>query len=106
MLFGQPELADKVANLKQLEQRIAIKCHLDRFDRSEMEKYVVHRLSVAGRKDPVFGDDACDAIHGYSDGIPRRINHVCDLALLTGFGRKADGIDRGIVDAAIEDFGL
>ncbi|MFC1671884.1 ExeA family protein [Planctomycetota bacterium] len=106
LLIGQPELAGKISNLKQLEQRIAIKSHLDRLNGAETVSYIQHRLSVGGRTGPVFREDACEAILRYSDGIPRRINHVCDLSLLTGFGRKAKGIDRDIVDAAIADFGL
>lgn len=106
LLLGQPELAGKVSNLKQLEQRIAVKSHLDRLSREETREYILHRLTVAGREDPVFQDDAHDAIFEYSGGIPRRINHICDFSLLTGFGRKTEKVDGGIVQSALKDFGL
>ena len=104
LLFGQPELKDKVANLKQLDQRIAIRCHLDRFNKKESTEYIAYRLGISGREDEIFTADAVDFIHERSGGIPRRINTLCDLSLLTGFGKKAEKIDMGIVKAASEQF--
>ncbi len=93
ILVGQPELAGKVANLRQLDQRIAIKCHLEPLTGEETKEYVNRRLEVAGRSEPLFSDDALNLIHQATGGIPRRINHICDACLMTGFARKKDLID-------------
>ncbi|MBN1521568.1 MAG: AAA family ATPase [Candidatus Aureabacteria bacterium] len=104
-LFGQPELKDKINNYKQLEQRIALRCHLDRFGEKETAQYILHRMKVAGREDQVFTPDAVKIIFEKTGGIPRRINHLCDLSLLTGFGRKAQNIDRTIIERSTKEFG-
>ncbi len=93
ILVGQPELAGKVANLRQLDQRVAVKCHLEALTGEETRDYVTRRLEVAGRKEPVFTDQVLDLIHRATGGIPRRINHICDACLMTGFARK-----KGIID--------
>jgi len=106
LLFGQPELADKVANLKQFEQRVAIRCHLDKLDLDHTKSYIIHRLKIAGRDDKVFGDDAVKFIFERSGGIPRRVNRICDLSLLNGFAKKAKTVDKDLVKSVVEDFKL
>jgi len=106
LLFGQPELKDKITNIKQLEQRMPIKCHLDRLKEEETPQYIAHRLQVAQREDSMFTPEAISVIHQHSGGIPRRINHLCDLSLLTGFGKKAEKISASLVQQVIKDFGL
>jgi type II secretory pathway predicted ATPase ExeA len=105
LLFGQPELRDKVADLKQFEQRIAIRCHLDKLNQEETQEYIQHRLKVAGCSDSIFTPEAIKFIYEHSGGIPRRINRLCDLSLLTGFGKKAEKIDKEILKVMIKDFG-
>jgi general secretion pathway protein A len=104
-LFGQPELRDKINNYKQLEQRIAVRCHLDRFAEKETAAYIQHRMKVAGREDQVFSPEALKLVHEKTGGIPRRINHLCDLSLLTGFGRKAEKIDPDVIERSSKEFG-
>ena len=60
----------------------------------ETVSYVVHRLQVAGCQQEIFQSDALEAIHEFSCGIPRRINRLCDLALLIGFAEQRTTIDR------------
>ena len=48
---------------------------------------------MAGRKEPVFSADALDLVHGFTEGIPRMVNNICDIALVIGFSRKLDNID-------------
>jgi len=103
-LFGQPELKAKVSNLKQLDQRIAIRCHLDQLSREDTERYILHRLKVAGRQEPIFTPEAVNLIFNQTGGIPRRINHLCDFALLTGFGKKTEIIDEKLLKEAAEKF--
>ncbi len=88
LLAGQPELAEKVANLRQLEQRIAIRCHLGPLDLVQTGDYIRHRLKVAGKEGEIFSPAAIETIFSESGGIPRRINHCCDLSLMTGSARK------------------
>jgi len=97
LLFGQPELKQKIEDNKQLEQRIAIKCHLENLNEGETKSYILHRLKVAGRQADTFTDSAFKAIFDASGGIPRRINRICDLGLLTGFIKKIPIIDEGII---------
>ena len=106
LLFGQPELKNKIYNIKQLEQRMPIKCHLDKLETKEISKYMAHRLKVAGRKEPIFTPEAISVIQEHSGGIPRRINHICDLSMLVGFGKKADEITGQLVQHVIKDFGI
>ncbi len=105
LIFGQPELRTKVDNLKPLEQRIAIKCHLDRMGEEDSRNYLKHRLEVAGDKREIFTEEAIRAIYEESGGIPRRINQISDMSLLTGFGRKAEKIDGDLVQAVVKDIG-
>lgn len=103
LLLGQPELRKNIDNIKQLSQRIAIRYHLDRLSKEDTENYIVHRLKIAGRIDPIFSPAATELIYQQSGGIPRRINHICDMSLLTGFGKRVDKIDEEIVKEVVSD---
>jgi len=103
ILIGQPELIPKIRNLPQLKQRLGIKFHLTGLDRVETEQYVKHRLSVAGGKKEIFSSEALDAIFKYSQGIPRKINNVCDMSLLIGFGQEKKIIGADLVEKVIDD---
>ena len=103
ILSGQPELKKSVDGIKQLSQRIPVRYHLDRFDAEETQNYILHRLNVAGRSEPIFVQEAYKVIYDRSGGIPRRINNICDLSLLLGFGGKANLVDGQMVEEAIKD---
>lgn len=102
ILFGQPELAQRIDDNKQLEQRITIKCHLDSLGLGDASNYIAHRLKVAGAQASIFSEDAIKLIYENSGGIPRRINRLCDLCLLSGFAKKAKIIDTKIVQEEIK----
>ncbi|MFH1776837.1 MAG: AAA family ATPase [Candidatus Omnitrophota bacterium] len=104
LLFGQPELKQKIEDNKQLEQRIAIKCHLEGFDYSDTQNYIIHRLRVAEAINPevIFCESAVKTIHSRSGGIPRRINRICDLSLLVGMGQSMARVDEGAVEAGLK----
>ncbi|MDO5580081.1 MAG: hypothetical protein Q4G69_03015 [Planctomycetia bacterium] len=72
---------------------------LDPFSESECAAYIAHRLVHAGAKNPIFSDDAITAIAQHSEGLPRRINRICDLALLVGYAEHLESIDAEIIDA-------
>jgi general secretion pathway protein A len=104
VLIGQPELRDKLNDpgLRQLRQRITVRYHLRPLSRPDMERYVSHRLRVAGANGrPTFTPWAMRTLHRYARGVPRLVNAVCDKALLYGYvndtqNLTASGIRRAI----------
>lgn len=107
LLFGQPELRQRIEDNKQLEQRIAIKCHLEAFDQKDTHNYIIHRLKVAGpeRSESIFNESAFKMIYNRSGGIPRKINRACDLSLLMGFGKGIKRIDEKTISEALQTLG-
>jgi len=105
VLVGQPELRDTLRSpeLIQLRQRIAIRYHLTPLDREETERYILHRLKVAGASEPIFSSDAFDVVYQYAQGIPRLINVVCDKALLAGYVQEQRDITSALVEQAINE---
>jgi general secretion pathway protein A len=105
LLVGQPELGDKLNSpgLRQLKQRIGLRCHIGPLSPEETRLYIRHRLRIAGAADAgVFTDAAIQRITEYSQGIPRVVNIVCDHCLLSGFADSKRRIDTGVVDEAVE----
>ena len=109
VLIGQPELRAMLAlpELEQLAQRIIARYHLDALSAPETAQYVRHRMDAAGLTQPLpFDRHALQRIHKRTRGVPRRINLLCDRALLGAFAGGRARVDRGIVDrAASEVFG-
>ncbi|MCP4652165.1 MAG: AAA family ATPase [Candidatus Omnitrophica bacterium] len=111
ILLGQPEIKAKVDALKPLAQRVPIRCQLDPLSGKGVGAYMAHRIKVAvgdGESDVVaiLADDVVASIAKYSGGIPRRINTLCDLILLSGFAKKTKKIDNNFVDSVIKEFSL
>lgn len=106
LLLGQPELKQKVENIKQLNQRIAMRYNLTSLNLQETAQYIQHRLEVASAKQNIFLQDAVELIYQHSGGIPRRINHICDTALLAGMGAGVKSINKDFVKEVIESFSL
>jgi general secretion pathway protein A len=108
-LVGQPELADRLnePGLRQLKQRIALRCELLPLDLNETAAYVAARVRVAGgRPDVLFTRDAILTIHEHSLGIPRTISVLCDNALVNGFASDAKPVGRQIIEEVCRDFHL
>jgi len=103
LLIGQPELRDMIREYKQLDQRIAIRYHLNPLTKPETANYIRFRLSKTGCDRELFTEKAYDAIYQYSGGIPRKINNVCDLSLLIGFSLKAQEIDEPLIVKVVRD---
>ncbi len=106
ILFGQPELRDRLNNprLRQLRQRITVRYHLPPLTRYEVTQYVQHRIHVSGGNGtPHFTRPAMWRVHRYSHGIPRLVNAVCDKALLAGFVNQSEHITYGMVGQAIRE---
>jgi general secretion pathway protein A len=109
VLIGQPELRDMLRRpeLEQLAQRVIARFHLQALSEAETAHYVQHRLSVAGltAANP-FDRGALRRVHRLSRGVPRRINLLCDRALLGAYASGSSRVDSRIVDkAAREVFG-
>ncbi|MGE5307566.1 MAG: ExeA family protein [Deltaproteobacteria bacterium] len=103
ILLGQPELKYSVMSLPQFMQRMAVRYHLKAFDEQESKEYVLHRLSVSGAQKEIFDTEALHEIYACSQGIPRRINTICDLALLVGFGSSLSLIDKSVITKINQD---
>eukprot|EP01137_Pigoraptor_chileana_P005597 Opistho-2@2899 len=103
VLIGQPELRDMLARpeLEQLAQRVIARFHLQALSEAETVQYVRHRLGVAGLSGPLpFDGGALRRIHRLARGVPRRINLLCDRALLGAYAHGRSRVDRAIVDRA------
>jgi len=106
VLVGQPELRELLVqpSLRQLNERIAVRYHLDALLEDDVPDYIVHRLTVAGNTGHLsFADDAFGSIYDFSRGNPRRINILCDRALLIAYAGNGLEIDRKIIKLAIKD---
>lgn len=103
LLFGQPELREVVGRFKPFSQRISIKCHLEGLNEEDTRRYIQTRLKAAGREDPIFKDDALKMIYEHSGGIPRKINTLCDLSLLTALGKTVPVVDKQIVQETVQE---
>jgi len=106
LFMGHLDLAERVAGIKQLAQRIPVTCTLGHFNDADTIKYIQTRLAIAGRDDQLFSDDALSLIYRNSGGIPRRINTLCDVSLTLGYAQKASKIDTKLVLEASEKFGV
>ena len=105
ILLGQPELEGVLSRpeLRQFTQRVVVDFRLTPLESDEVESYIQHRLSVAGRSEPLFTADACRTIASISEGIPRKINMICDTALVYGMALEASRIDESIILEVVKD---
>ncbi|MGD9040790.1 MAG: AAA family ATPase [Desulfobacteraceae bacterium] len=106
VLVGQPELRGKIKDMEQLEQRIAIKYHLTPFDQEDTARYITFRQEKAGAKKSVFTSVAVERIYEITEGVPRKINNLCDLSLLVGFSKNGKMIDPQIIEDIMSDGAL
>jgi type II secretory pathway predicted ATPase ExeA len=103
ILIGQPPLLKNVTEMQPLKERISVRYNLDPLDIKEIPYYIVFQLKYAGGTRGIFTYEAVDIIYDYSEGIPLRINNICDRSLLVGMMRNADFVESNIVKEAIED---
>ncbi len=104
VLAGQPELKQRLAasNLRQLRQRITVRCHIPPLPADEIGAYIEHRLRTAGAPDEVhFDSGAVERVAAYSGGIPRMVNSTCDYAMLAGYTLNSKTLTGECVDRAI-----
>jgi len=109
VLAGQPELADRLNDpaLRQLKQRIALRCELTPFTLAETATYIAMRIRTAGGEAAkLFTREAVMAVHEHSRGIPRTISVICDNALVSGMALGKQPVGQDIVLEVCRDFDL
>jgi general secretion pathway protein A len=107
LLLGQPELDTKLDSneLRQLRQRISVRWFLTPLTRAETGEYISHRLRVSAEAErDIFTRAALKEIHRFTGGVPRRINLLCDRALLAGYASEQHRIGRKLVKQAEREF--
>ena len=109
ILIGQPELSNTLMlpALRQLNERITVRYDLKPLSSPEVREYIQHRLKVAqGPGSLKFTKGAFNLIYTFTEGIPRRINALCDRALLIAYTKNVSKIDRKIIKLAVHDIGI
>lgn len=105
LLVGQPELRDMVRrpDLVQFAQRVAASYHVPRLDAAATGGYIASRLRHAGGNPAIFSRQAAEKVHEATNGVPRLINQLCDLALTYAFAEGASMVKRGTVQQVLDD---
>ena len=110
VLVGQPELKThlKMPQMRQVDQRVSVRCELSALGLSEVGKYVRHRLSVASENGNhvQFSDGAINTLFKASGGVPRVINLICDRALQHGHRQKATLVESPLINEAAKSLGI
>jgi len=109
VLSGQPELEEKLKlpQLRQLRQRIMLRCRTTPLSEEQTHEYIAERLRIAGASgDPIFSAKTVETIHVYSLGIPRVINLLCEHSLVNGFVEQQRPIQPKIVEDVAHEFQL
>jgi len=104
LLVGQPELRKKIAQIPQLQQRVALNLHIGRLTLQNTLNYVLHRLRKAGCMRPILTRQAITLIHEHTAGVPRRINHLLDRCLLVGMRSSTSLIDSKLVQSTMQRY--
>ena len=103
LLSGHTKLGDDIANHESLKQRLQLLWRLAPLDQNQTFQYVQHRMHVAGGDIWVFEENALHEVYRGSQGIPRIINNICDIALLLGQAARLQRITKVVVVQAIQD---
>jgi general secretion pathway protein A len=109
ILSGQPELEEKLkyTQLRQLRQRITIRCRTASLTPEQTEGYILKRLEIAGASnEPIFSEDALESVYAYSLGIPRVVNLLCQHSLIHAFADQSRPVTRAHVAAVAQEFEL
>jgi len=103
LLVGQTALLPMLQRMPALEERLAVKSLLRAFTERETGEYVAHRLQVSGAPATIFEPEATATLYGLTQGVPRRINRLCDLALLIGYAEQLTTIGAEHVESVAEE---
>jgi general secretion pathway protein A len=101
VLSGQPELEAKLKlpQLRQLKQRITLRCKTEPLSKEQTHAYITERLRIAGTNEEIFTREAMDAVHLYSLGIPRVVNLLCEHSLINTYVEQ----ERLVTPRTVED---
>jgi type II secretory pathway predicted ATPase ExeA len=110
VLLGQPELEMMLDSpeLRQLKQRVSLRCQLQPLDEAQTRAYVLSRLERAGAlaEPPIFADPALSKLYEYSGGIPRIINNLCENSMVNAFAREQRTVTPEMITEVAADFRL
>ncbi|MCA9024655.1 MAG: AAA family ATPase [Planctomycetaceae bacterium] len=100
ILLGQPELLPQVERVPALDDRVPVRIALQPLKDQETQQYIQHRLQVAGLQESIFDEHALHSFAKLAKGAPRRINQLCDLALLVGYADRLPILTEVEIEAA------
>jgi len=103
VLVGQTGVLPILDRIPHLEERLGVRCLLRPFSEAETGEYVLHRIHAAGAEPKVFETEALAEVHRLTHGIPRRINRLCDLALLIGYAEGRSAISAAELESIHEE---
>lgn len=103
LLIGQPSLLPVLERMPQFDERLGVKCLLRPMTLEETISYVSHRLTAARAPRGIFDGASLEAIHHLTQGNPRRVNRLCDLALLIGFADELSTIGAGQLETISQE---
>ena len=108
VLSGQPELEEKLKlpQLRQLKQRITLRCKTAPLTKEQTHAYIAERLRIAGSGEQIFSPEAMDTVHMYSLGIPRVVNLLCEHALINTYVEQERVVTPKIVEDIAREFQL
>ncbi len=110
VLSGQPELDQKLDSfdLRQLKQRVSLRCQLEPLTLEETSGYILRRLNIGGvpKETTLFSVAAVATVYKHSRGIPRLINTICENSLMAGYAKRSATITSEIVDEVASDLRL
>jgi len=111
VLVGQPELDQKMdsPDLRQLKQRIALRCQLEPLQEEETKSYIMRRLQRAGANshaNTMFSGETIASVYRYSRGITRLINTICENALIASYAEKAQSVLPEVIEEVAKDLRL
>ncbi len=99
ILAGQPHLAERIQRFSAVSERVAVCSPLELLSLSETADFVTLSLAAVGCETPIFSTDSLTRLHRLTDGNPRRIARLCEMALLVGFAEEQQQIDVAVIDA-------
>jgi general secretion pathway protein A len=108
VLSGQPELEEKLKlpQLRQLKQRITLRCKTAPLSKEQTHAYISERLRIAGSTEQIFSNEAMDAVHLYSMGIPRIVNLLCEHSLINTYVEQTRTVTPKVVEDIAREFQL
>lgn len=97
LLVGEPAVRERILRLPRFDQRIEVRHHIAPLDAHQTRAYIGFRLDVAGADRALFTEGAIDYVYNRTQGLPREINSMCDMALFVGARKKATIVDERVV---------